>query len=140
MPQPRIEVTSRARDDVIILTVVGAIVFVLSAALDVFGHLALWLHDQQLVDDLVSFVLIVVIAFGVFTWRRLSELREARETIRMLSGVIHVCAWCRRARGHDEAWIPLEDYVRRESAADGSPDLCPDCERRTAPGKRRGFF
>ena len=45
MPQPRIEVRSRARDDVIILTVVGAIVFVLSAALDVFGHLALWLHD-----------------------------------------------------------------------------------------------
>jgi hypothetical protein len=59
----------------------------------------------------------------------------------MLSGVVHICAWCRKVRNEAGLWIPLEDYVRQESEADLSPDLCPDCARRMpAPGARRGFF
>jgi hypothetical protein len=111
------------------------------ASLEVFGHLAAWLHGQELIDDLVSFALVAVAGFAIFSWRRWRELQAAQRELRILSGVIPICAWCRRARTETGGWMPLEDYVRRESEADLSPDLCPDCERRMpAPGARRGFF
>jgi hypothetical protein len=124
-----------------LLAVAGTLLFFLLRTLDVFGRIAQWLHAQQLVDDLASLVLIVVSGIAIFAWRRWRELRAAQRELRILSGVIRVCAWCRRARHETGCWIPLEDYVRQESEADLSPDLCPDCERRLpAAGARRGFF
>lgn len=137
----RLPPTSRAVEDLVLLAVAGTLLFFLLTTLDVFGQIAQWLHAQQLVDDLTSFVLIVVSGVAIFAWRRWRELRAAQRELRILSGVIRVCAWCRRARHETGRWIPLEDYVRQESEADLSPDLCPDCERRLpAPGARRGFF
>jgi hypothetical protein len=133
--------TSRALEDLVLLAVAGTLVFFLLATLDVFGRLAQWLNAQALVDDLATFVLIVVAGVAIFAWRRWRELQALQRELRILSGVIPVCAWCRRARHGTGSWIPLEDYVRRESEADLSPDLCPECERRLpAPGARRGFF
>jgi hypothetical protein len=132
---------SRAPQDLLLLTLAGTLVFVVLTVLEVFGHLATWLHTQELVDDLLSLVLLVVCGFAIFSWRRWRELQAAQREIRMLSGVIRICAWCRKARNPAGTWISLEDYVRGESDADLSPDLCPECERRMpAPGARRGFF
>ena len=123
------------------LTAAGALVFVLLAALEVFNRLAAWLHTQELVDDLASLALVVIGGFAIFSWRRWRELQAAQRQIRMLSGVIRICAWCRKARNGAGSWVSLEDYVRGESDADLSPDLCPDCQRRLpAPGARRSLF
>lgn len=133
--------TSRAIEDLVLLAVAGTLLFFLLTTLDVFGHLAQWLRAQELVDELASFVLVVVSGVAIFAWRRWRELRAAQRELRVLSGVIRVCAWCRKARHETGRWISLEDYVRQESEADLSPDLCPDCERRLpASGARRGFF
>jgi cation transport ATPase len=107
---------SRAPRDLLLLTITGALVFVVLTTLEVFAHLATWLHAQQLVDDLVSLVLVVV-GGAIFSWRRWRELQAARGEIRMLSGVIRICAWCRKARHPAGSWISLEDYVRGESDA-----------------------
>jgi hypothetical protein len=132
---------SRAAEDVLLLGVVGTLLFVVLTSLRVFERLAFWLHAQELVDDLLSFVLVVVGGVAVFSWRRWRELKAAQRELRILSGVIPICAWCRKARTEAGGWMPLEEFVRRESEADLSPDLCPDCERRLpAPGARRGFF
>lgn len=132
---------SRAFEDFLLLAVVGTLLFFLLTTVDAFGHLAQWLHAQELVDDLTTLVLIVVAGVAIFAWRRWRELRAAQRELRILSGVIPICAWCRKARHETGNWMPLEEYVRRESEADLSPDLCPDCERRLpAPGARRGFF
>lgn len=132
---------SRAPQDFVLLTLVGTLTFMLLTSLEVFGHLAQWLHAQELVDDLVSLVLVVVAGFAVFSWRRWRELQAAQREIRILSGVIRICAWCRKARNGAGTWVPLEDYVRGASDADLSPDLCPECSRGLpAMGARRGFF
>jgi hypothetical protein len=132
---------SRAPQDLLLLTVTGTLVFVLLTSLEVFNHLAQWLHTQELVDDLVSLVLVVVAGFAAFSWRRWRELQAAQREIQFLSGVIRICAWCRKARNGAGTWVPLEDYVRGAADADLSPDLCPDCSRDLpARGGRRSFF
>jgi hypothetical protein len=132
---------SRAPRDAVVLTALGALVFVLLTALEVFNRLAAWLHTQELVDDLVSLALVMISGVAIFSWRRWRELQDAQRELRILSGVIRICAWCRKARNGTGTWVSLEDYVRGESDADLSPDLCPECQRRMpAPGARRGFF
>jgi hypothetical protein len=131
---------SQAPRDLVVLTVLGALLYVLLTSFEVFERLALWLHTQELVDDLISLTLVGLGAFAVFAWRRWREVEAAQRELRILSGVIRICAWCRRARNAHGGWVPLEEYVQRESDADLSPDLCPDCARRPAPDRRRGFF
>jgi uncharacterized membrane protein SirB2 len=129
---------SRAPMDLLLLTIGGTLVFLVLATLEVFTHLAQWLHAQELVDDLVSLVVVVVCGVAVFSWRRWRELQAAQQQIRLLAGVIQICAWCHKARSADGPWVSLEDYVRRESDAGLSPDLCPDCTRgRPATRARR---
>jgi hypothetical protein len=132
---------SRATEDLLLLTIVGSLLFLLLTTASVFGRLAQWLHAQEAVDDLVSLALVIIGGFAIFSWRRWRELQAAQRDLRILSGVIRVCAWCRKARDERGCWMPLEDYVRRKSEADLSPDLCPDCAQRIPPaGSRRGFF
>jgi hypothetical protein len=134
-------VRSEAVEDLIIIAVVGVVLFFLSSAVDLFGTLARWVHQRELVDELVTFVLVATGGVAVFAWRRWRELVAAHREIRILSGVIRLCAWCRRARNADGTWMPLEDYVERQSEAAMSPEVCPECARRI-PGAaaRRGLF
>lgn len=65
--------------------------------------------------------------------RLLAELRDADGRIRILSGLLPVCAGCRQIREEDGSWHSLEDYVRRHSPAEFSHGLCPQCARRLYP-------
>jgi AmiR/NasT family two-component response regulator len=61
--------------------------------------------------------------------RRLNtELRQALDTIKTLSGFIPICAWCHR-KIEDETgdWISLEVYIERNSDAQFTHGICPDC-------------
>lgn len=140
-PGLRRHAQTQAVEDLIVIAVVGAVLFALSTAVDLFDALAVWLHTRQLVDEVVTVTLLVTGGVAVFAWRRWRELGAAHREIRILSGVIPLCAWCRRARNAEGTWIPLEDYVERQSEAAVSPDVCPECVRRI-PGARarRGFF
>lgn len=70
--------------------------------------------------------------------REVAELVEGYEELqrrvgRTLSGLLPVCAWCRRIRDGEDHWQPLETYVQSRFAAKVTHGLCPDCERRLDP-------
>ncbi len=60
-----------------------------------------------------------------------TELREALSTIKTLSGVIPICAWCgRKIRDEEGRWIQLEAYIAERSEAKFSHGMCPDCAQK----------
>ncbi len=59
--------------------------------------------------------------------RQEAELREALERIRTLSGLIPICAQCKKIRDDHGRWNPMEAYVEAHSGASFSHGLCPDC-------------
>jgi hypothetical protein len=129
-----------AAEDLIIIGVVGVVVFFILTVADVFEALAVWLHTRRMVDELVALLLVVTGGAAVFAWRRWRDLVAAQRELRILSGVIPLCAWCRRVRNTEGLWVPLEDHVERQSEAAMSPEVCPECTRRI-PGAhvRRGL-
>ncbi|MDQ8154707.1 MAG: nuclear transport factor 2 family protein [Gemmatimonadota bacterium] len=58
------------------------------------------------------------------------ELEEALANVNTLSGLIPVCAWCRKVRDDAGFWESVEQFVARRTDADFTHGICPSCEQR----------
>ncbi|MBE7415239.1 MAG: PAS domain S-box protein [Deltaproteobacteria bacterium] len=59
-----------------------------------------------------------------------NELRDALARIKTLSGLIPICANCKRIRDDRGYWMRIEKYIEDRSTAEFTHSLCPECERR----------
>jgi len=64
---------------------------------------------------------------------KLAELGQAVEEIKTLSGILPICAGCKRIRDDSGYWQQVEIYVRDHSEAEFSHGLCPTCVERLYP-------
>ena len=58
------------------------------------------------------------------------ELREALASVKTLSGLIPICAWCKSIRSDTGYWQNVEEYVRAHSDAKFSHSICPNCQEK----------
>ncbi len=60
----------------------------------------------------------------------IDELQRAIAKVKMLSGLLPVCAWCKKIRNDEGYWQQMEAYIRDHSEADFTHGLCPDCAKK----------
>jgi hypothetical protein len=88
--------------------------------------------------------LLVVAAGAGFYYLRTRQLRarqrdlevkvnEAVAQIRTLSGLLPICASCKRIRDDSGYWNQIEQYVRDHSEVTFSHGVCPECIRKLYP-------
>jgi len=65
--------------------------------------------------------------------RLIAELQDAMGRVKSLSGLLPICASCRKIRDEKGAWHNLEAYIRNHTEADFSHGICPDCRRTLYP-------
>lgn len=59
---------------------------------------------------------------------RNAELEEALATIKTLSGLVPICAWCgRKIQNEQNQWVTVESYVETHSKATFTHGICPEC-------------
>jgi len=58
---------------------------------------------------------------------RVRELETALAEVRRLSGLLPICAYCKRIREGTDYWQAVEQYVASRSDAQFSHAICPDC-------------
>jgi len=63
----------------------------------------------------------------------IAKLQEALDQINVLSGLLSICASCKRIRDEHQTWQPLESYIQAHSEAKFSHGVCPDCLRKLYP-------
>jgi PAS domain S-box-containing protein len=63
----------------------------------------------------------------------IAELREALSRVKTLSGLLPICASCKRIRDDRGSWNPIEVYIHDRSNAQFSHGICPDCARKLYP-------
>jgi PAS domain S-box-containing protein len=65
--------------------------------------------------------------------RLLAELTEALARIKTLTGLLPICAHCKKIRDEAGNWTAIERYVRDRTEANFSHGICPECARQFYP-------
>jgi DNA-binding response OmpR family regulator len=60
-----------------------------------------------------------------------AELQEALSTIKTLSGIVPICAWCgKNIRNEQNEWVSLMSYLHSHTSIEFTHTLCPGCYER----------
>lgn len=57
----------------------------------------------------------------------IGELQQALSEIKQLSGLLPICASCKKIRDDSGYWNQLESYIKTHSSAEFSHGICPEC-------------
>ena len=60
----------------------------------------------------------------------IAELDKARTELKSLSGLLPMCAWCKKIRDDAGYWQQLEGYISSHADVEFSHSMCPDCTTR----------
>jgi PAS domain S-box-containing protein len=63
----------------------------------------------------------------------ISELRKALYQVKILRGLLPICASCKKIRNDKGFWEQMEVYIRNHSEADFSHSICPECAIKLYP-------
>lgn len=69
--------------------------------------------------------------------RLVDELQAALLQVRTLSGMLPICACCKKIRDDQGYWTQLEAYIQSRTEAEFTHGICPDCARTLYPEYRR---
>ncbi len=65
--------------------------------------------------------------------KRTKELEDALANVKLLSGLIPICASCKKIRDDKGYWNQIESYIDEHSQAKFTHGMCPDCLKEEYP-------
>jgi len=63
----------------------------------------------------------------------ITELQAALANVKKLSGMLPICASCKKIRDDEGYWNQIEAYIGKHSEATFSHGICPECARKLYP-------
>ena len=66
------------------------------------------------------------------------ELQDALAKVKSLSGLLPICAGCKKIRDDKGYWSQVESYIQQHSEAKFSHGMCPDCIKKWYPDLVKG--
>lgn len=84
----------------------------------------------QIIGDLeVSFFMVALFVSLLLANLQLrhEELSSAHAEVQALSGLLPICAWCKKVRNDEGYWQQVEDYFSSRSHIEFTHGMCTDC-------------
>ena len=63
----------------------------------------------------------------------ITELQQALSKVKTLSGLLPICASCKKIRDDKGYWNQIESYIKDRSEAEFSHGICPECIKMLYP-------
>lgn len=63
----------------------------------------------------------------------ITDLKKALKDVKTLSGLIPICASCKKIRNDQGYWTSVEEFIAKNSDVDFSHAICPDCMKKQYP-------
>ena len=83
---------------------------------------------------IISLVLTVVFVVLFVIMRRATGIIQSKaHEIKVLSGMLPVCSYCKKIRDDKGEWEPMEEYITERSESVFSHSFCPECLRKHYP-------
>ena len=61
----------------------------------------------------------------------ISKLRKTRTEVKTLSGLLPICAWCKKIRDDEGYWKDVEQYISEHTKVELTHSICPKCFNKT---------
>lgn len=65
--------------------------------------------------------------------RSMAELQAALANVKLLSGLLPICASCKKIRDDKGYWQQIETYIHAHSEAEFTHGICPECTKKYFP-------
>ena len=63
----------------------------------------------------------------------ITQLQDALADVKLLSGLVPICASCKKIRDDQGYWTQIESYIQDRSDAKFTHSICPDCSAKLYP-------
>jgi PAS domain-containing protein len=106
------------------------------------GETRIWEYNSSLRTEGISTPVVRGMAHDITDRKRAEEEREklilqlqkALAEVKQLSGLLPICASCKKIRDDKGYWNQIESYIRDHSEAEFSHGICPECMKKLYPG------
>ena len=68
-----------------------------------------------------------LIRYGREREKLITDLNQALSKVKKLSGLLPICAHCKKIRDDKGYWNQIESYLHKHSDAELSHGICPEC-------------
>ena len=85
-------------------------------------------YSQRIGEVIIELAIFSIVMAIQTLW-----FRNLYQRIKLLEGLIPICANCRNIRSRENQWEQMERYITRHSLAQFSHTICPDCARKLYP-------
>jgi PAS domain S-box-containing protein len=88
-----------------------------------------WYDRDDTIGGLIMFTEVITDRKTVEQEREelIAKLQQALSDVKTLSGMLPICASCKRIRDDRGYWNQIETYIKKHSTAEFSHSLCPEC-------------
>ncbi len=93
-------------------------------------------HETQALSVAVLNALIAIVALTLYAslvYRTAWQTRSLEKEVKVLEGILPICASCKRIRTENDKYEPIEKYITDHSEAFFSHGICPECARKLYP-------
>lgn len=97
----------------------------IATPLALLGFHLIWKSPATAVE-VVANAIVRIVTFSTFAVL-IDLVARQRAEIRVLTGFLPTCAWCRKIRDEEGKWSQIETYVAEHSEAKFSHGICPEC-------------
>lgn len=87
--------------------------------------------DAEVLNTILN--TLVLTGFAVLVDMNAQQRRSLEQRLRILSGLLPICSYCKRIRDEKQEWQELEGYITARSEASFSHSLCPECLQKHYP-------
>ena len=77
--------------------------------------------------------------YGILKFKKLereeliANLQKALADVKTLSGMLPICAWCKKVRNDEGYWQKIEAYMKSHLDLDFTHGICNDCAKKEYP-------
>lgn len=89
----------------------------------------LWPVEYNILNAINRMIVLCIISLIT------AKLSTLVKRVKVLEGLISMCAWCKKIQNENQEWQPLEEYVSDHSNTDFTHGICPECEKLMREGR-----
>jgi len=109
--------------------VLGLVLAFILPFVRLYFNIALWTIPWSVFEAIINCAIRIIVfsIFVVLIDRIAHQTRELSKEIKILSGLLPICSYCKKIKDESNKWYSIESYVSAHSDASFTHGICPEC-------------